>query len=137
MILIKNPSVRKLDRTFRKENFADKTILHYTGGMFGIGCRLSSRDAIQRILKRKQRSDNKGLIVLLPHIDWFKVHSIYIPERLHPLLEQYWPGNLTVVFTKNITPLFAGLTVQSFLGFDKKFCELVDTFSKQGYLYLY
>ena len=98
MILIKNPSVRKLDRTFRKENFADKTILHYTGGMFGIGCRLSSMDAIQRILKQKQRSDNKGLIVLLPHIDWFKVHSIYIPERLHPLLEQYWPGNLTVVF---------------------------------------
>lgn len=66
--------------------------------MFGIGCRLSSLEAIDRILKLKQRTDREGLIILVPHIDWFTDKNIYIPDRLHPLLDQYWPGNLTAVF---------------------------------------
>lgn len=98
MLLLKDPPVRKLEKLLRKEDFRDKTILHYTGGMFGIGCRLSSRETIARILKLKHRDDNNGLIVLVPHINWFEERGIYIPDRLHPLLEQYWPGNLTAIF---------------------------------------
>lgn len=98
MNLLVRPSIRKLERLIGKEDFTDKTILHYTGGMFGIGCKVSSRDAITRILKLKQREDRQGLIVLVPHIEWFAERKIHIPDRLYHLLEQYWPGNLTVVF---------------------------------------
>lgn len=98
MILLKEPSLRKLEKMVQKEDFIDKTILHHTGGMFGIGCRVSSRAAIGRILRLKQRDDRSGLIVLVPHLDWFAEQEIHIPDRLHPLLEQYWPGNLSVVF---------------------------------------
>lgn len=66
--------------------------------MYGIGCTVSSLEAIGRILKLKGHSDVKGLIVLIPHLDWFVHEDIAVPERIQPLLEQYWPGNLTVIF---------------------------------------
>jgi protein-tyrosine phosphatase len=67
--------------------------------MYGIGCRLSSKTTIKRILGLKQRDDNSGLIVLVPDIRWFDDNSVEIPARLRAFLEQYWPGNLTMVFT--------------------------------------
>jgi len=116
MILLKEPSIRKLKKLNRKEDFNEKTILHYTGGMFGIGCRVSSRDTINRILKLKQKDDNSGLIVLVPHIDWFEEQDIHIPDRLYPLLEQYWPGNLTAVF-KCSDPRYAHVAVDGKVAF--------------------
>jgi tRNA threonylcarbamoyl adenosine modification protein (Sua5/YciO/YrdC/YwlC family) len=98
VILLKQPSLRKLEKLVHSKALADKTILHYTGGMFGIGCQVSSQEAIKRILKLKQREDKQGLIALIPHIDWFDEQKVNIPDRLFPLLEEYWPGNLTVVF---------------------------------------
>jgi len=98
LIVLKQPSIRKLEKLFRKEDFDGKTILHYTGRMFGIGCKVSSRDAIARILRLKIRENCEGLIVLIPHIQWFVEMGIHIPDRIYPLLQQYWPGNLTVIF---------------------------------------
>ncbi len=98
MVLLKQPSVRKLEKVILGGDFKNKTILHFTGGMYGIGCTVSSLEAIERILKLKGRDAVKGLIVLIPHLDWFAYEGIAVPERIVPLLEQYWPGNLTVVF---------------------------------------
>ncbi|MBW6514126.1 MAG: Sua5/YciO/YrdC/YwlC family protein [Candidatus Syntrophosphaera sp.] len=116
MILLRQPSARKLEKLFRNEDFTDKTILHYTGGMFGIGCKASSRGAIDRIQKLKQRSGKEGLILLAPHIDWFAIQGIHVPDRLRPLLDQYWPGNLTVVFPCR-DERFAHLAVQGKVAF--------------------
>lgn len=99
MISLISPSPRKLEKTLRRDDLWDATILHHTGSMFGIGCRLSSRSAICKILAKKQRDDNSGLIVLIPDIRWFDDAGIEILPRLRPFLEQYWPGNLTMVFT--------------------------------------
>jgi len=98
LVLLKQPSLRKLEKLIRGGDLKNKTILHFTGGMYGIGCTVSSLEAIDRILKLKGRSDLKGLIVLIPHLEWFADEGVAVPERILPLLEQYWPGNLTVVF---------------------------------------
>lgn len=98
MVLLKQPSVRRLVKFIRSRDLKDKTILHFTGGMYGIGCTVSSLEAIDRILNLKGRTDLKGFIVLVPHLDWFAEEGVAIPDRILPLLEQYWPGNLTVVF---------------------------------------
>lgn len=100
MIKIKNPSPRKLGAYFNKNDFADATILHFTGNMWGIGARLSSYSAIHRINLLKQRQKG-GLIALVPDIRWFDVEDIQIPARLRSLLQQYWPGNLSVSFHVN------------------------------------
>ncbi len=98
MRLLVQPSVRKLEKTILRNDFKDKTFLHFTGGMYGIGCTVSSKGAIERILRLKGRDDHKGLIVLVPHLDWFEEEGVHIPARLLPLMEQYWPGNLSLAF---------------------------------------
>lgn len=116
MVLLKQPSVRKLEKVILKEDLQNKTILHFTGGMYGIGCTVSSLQAIERIHKLKGRSDNKGLILLIPHLDWLSDEKIPVPKRIMPLLEQYWPGNLTVVF-KCDDPRFSHLAVDGKVAF--------------------
>ncbi|MDD2228509.1 MAG: Sua5/YciO/YrdC/YwlC family protein [Candidatus Cloacimonetes bacterium] len=96
MQICKDPSVNKLEKTLSKNPLEDSTILHWTGSMWGIGCRLSSVEAIQRINQLKQRPDKHGYIALIPDMSVLDISKV--PSALKPLLEQYWPGNLTVVF---------------------------------------
>ncbi|MDP2173204.1 MAG: Sua5/YciO/YrdC/YwlC family protein [Candidatus Cloacimonadaceae bacterium] len=97
MNLLREPPPQKLIKFLQKDDLQGKTILHYTGTMFGIGCRLSSGNAIERIVKLKQRKENSGLIVLVPDLNWFDDAGISLPKSLKGLMGQYWPGNLTFV----------------------------------------
>lgn len=98
MKLYIEPGLKKLEKIIDQEFMAHDTLLHYTGNMFGIGCRVSSVPAIERINKLKQRNDKGGFIVLIPDLEWFEDMGIEIPQRLKPLLQQYWPGNISFVF---------------------------------------
>jgi protein-tyrosine phosphatase len=111
-----SPSARKLERFIAKEGLVGKTILHHTGSMFGIGCLASDHETIQRICKLKQREDSKGFIVLVPDAKWFEDMGIQVPERIVPLANQYWPGNLTLVFECD-HPDFAHLAVDGKVAF--------------------
>lgn len=97
MLKVKNPSPKKLISIMQKNPLTDATILHYTGNMWGIGARLSAHEAIQRINSYKQRS-NSGMIVLVPDILWFNDENIEVPERVYSLMQQYFPGNLSISF---------------------------------------
>ena len=98
MVILIRPSLRKLEKLASTGAFDNKTILHYTGDMFGIGCKVSSYEAIERIQKLKGRSNKHSFILLVSSLQWFEKEGIFIPDRLISLLEQYWPGNLTVIF---------------------------------------
>jgi len=98
MKLYIEPSLRKLSKIVSEPGFKDATLLHYTGNMFGIGARLSAYDSIDRINSLKARSEKAGMIVLVPDFEWFANYDVHIPARLRPLLEQYFPGNLSVVW---------------------------------------
>jgi protein-tyrosine phosphatase len=97
MIKIKNPSDKKLMKLMQNDPLKDSTILHYTGNMWGIGCRLSALEAITRINKLKQRSKG-GMIVLIPDLGWFAEAGIEVPQRVFSLMQQYFPGNLSIAF---------------------------------------
>lgn len=77
----------------------DAVFLHHTGKMPGMGCRISSREGIKRIVETKQRNDKAGLIALVPDYLWFEDHGIKVPLRLQNLARQYWPGNLTLIWS--------------------------------------
>ncbi len=96
MQILRDPSHAKLEKTIAKLPLNDATILHWTGSMWGIGCRLSSQIAIAKINKLKQRPDKHSYIALISDIS--VLDQSKIPPALKPLMEQYWPGNLTVVF---------------------------------------
>ncbi|TFG40734.1 MAG: protein tyrosine phosphatase, partial [Bacteroidia bacterium] len=55
-------------------------------------------EGINRISRFKQRTDKTGYIALIPDVQWLYDNHIAVPSALHPVLNQYWPGNLTVVF---------------------------------------
>lgn len=98
MNFFRNPAPKELENIVEKYWKDDSLFLHYTGHFFGIGCRLSSKAAIDKISMLKQRKDNAGYIVLIPDISWLHENKINVPYPLIPILEHYWPGNLTVVF---------------------------------------
>ncbi|MDD2331342.1 MAG: Sua5/YciO/YrdC/YwlC family protein [Candidatus Cloacimonetes bacterium] len=116
MKLYIEPSIKKLEKILQNEFLAHETLLHYTGSMYGIGCRVSSPAGIDRICKLKQRNGKDGLIVLIPELNWLAEHGITVPNRLIPLMEQYWPGNLSIAF-KCDNPDFAHLAVDGKVAF--------------------
>jgi protein-tyrosine phosphatase len=84
----------------------DDVFLHYTGSMYGIGCSALSQTAIQKICSFKKRADTKGFIILIPEAAWLKRFEIDYEEDIGRLLQQFWPGNVTFLFsdTKNHFP---------------------------------
>lgn len=98
MKLYKNPNPKELEKIVQKHWLKDSIVLHYTGSMFGMGCRLGSSNAIRKINDLKQRAEKNGFIVLISDIQWLYDNDIEVPLALQPILSQYWPGNLTVVF---------------------------------------
>ena len=75
----------------------DSVFLHYTGSMFGIGCSAFSKEAIAKIDSLKNRKKKSGYIVLIPDIDWLKRFDVQITLKIRCILQQYWPGELSVV----------------------------------------
>ncbi|MDN3608583.1 Sua5/YciO/YrdC/YwlC family protein [Vibrio ostreicida] len=72
-------------------------IAYPTEGVFGVGCDPDNPEAIQKLLALKQRSVDKGLILiaahydqLLPYIDESQLTELQL-EKVH----QTWPGPMT------------------------------------------
>ncbi|HPF09318.1 MAG TPA: Sua5/YciO/YrdC/YwlC family protein [Candidatus Cloacimonadota bacterium] len=112
---LKNPSPRKLSRFLAKRDLSNATILHYTGHMWGIGALLSAQSALDRINKLKQRTKS-GMIVLIPDQSWFAENGIKVPHRLEALMQQYFPGNLSIAF-KVDDPRFESVSVNGKVAF--------------------
>ncbi len=70
-------------------------IAYPTEAVFGLGCLPDSEDAVQRILKLKQRSINKGLIVVASSIKQLEAYVDF--GKLSDLQQVYesWPGPVT------------------------------------------
>lgn len=77
--------------------FEDAVFLHHTSNMFGIGCSVFSERGIQKINELKQKKENKGYIVLIPELDWLDRFCEQQDVKIRRILQQYWPGNLTVL----------------------------------------
>ncbi len=83
--------------------------LHHTGGMYGIGCAYDDRLAIRRIIQLKNKPSDTSFILLVPDFrdqegfsigalqEFLKI-DIEIDVGCAMLLDQYWPGNLSVCF---------------------------------------
>lgn len=112
---LKNPSARKLQSFVSKADLNATTILHYTGNMWGIGALLSAQPAISRIENYKNRV-KAGMIVLIPDFGWFAQNDIEVPERVQLLMQQYYPGNLSIAFSVS-DPRFDGVSVNGKVAF--------------------
>lgn len=97
-------------------NKPDAIFLHYTGHMFGIGCSAFDQDSIIKIHELKQREGNKGFIVLIPELNWLEKYQVFVPQEIRRLLQQYWPGELTVILP-DPNGHFKNISVDDFVAF--------------------
>jgi len=92
-------------------------IAYPTEAIFGLGCDPDNNVAIKKLLKLKQRSADKGLILLasdytqlLPYIDDKLFKKTLGNEKYNSVLSQ-WPSAITQLLPakKNISPLLTGV----------------------------
>lgn len=80
---------------------AGEVIAYPTEAVYGLGCDPLNQQAVQNLLALKQRSEAKGLILLIA--DWTQL-SVLIGEVAEVKLDAVratWPGPVTWVFPKS------------------------------------
>ncbi|MDD3013577.1 MAG: L-threonylcarbamoyladenylate synthase [Candidatus Gastranaerophilales bacterium] len=79
----------------------DGVIAFPTDTVWGIGCLVENKDAVDRIYHIKNRSKIKPLILLGSKIDYLVPYLNEIPEKAWEIINKYLPGAVTLVLPKN------------------------------------
>lgn len=64
-----------------------KVILYPTDTIWGLGCDAKNQEAVDRIYRIKQRSDNKSMLVLMNGIQMLKDYLIRLPDQSQTLFD--------------------------------------------------
>ena len=74
-------------------------IAYPTETVYGLGANIFHRPAVNRIYSVKGRSAGKAIIVIVASIHQLKELVAHISPTALKLMEYFWPGALTLVFT--------------------------------------
>lgn len=72
-----------------------------TETVYGIGCSTFKDQAVDRIFDLKHRDKSKAMIVIAADIIQISDIVDEIPESAERLMENFWPGPLTIVFNSS------------------------------------
>lgn len=74
-------------------------IAYPTETVYGLGCDLFNRKALERVFNLKNRKLSQSPLLLIPNTDWL----LKLAQNINPLairlVEAFWPGPLTIVFS--------------------------------------
>ncbi len=69
-----------------------------TDTVYGIGCRLDDKKALQRLFAIRKRSEEKAVLALVDSVAMAQEYLLPIPQDVRlKLIDRYWPGGLTIV----------------------------------------
>jgi len=90
----------------------DDTIAYLTDTLYGLGGDARSTVAIKKIFSLKGRTAEKALPVIVGEKRMVKRYVEEIPAVAEKLIEQFWPGPLTLIFkaSSNVPPELIGDT---------------------------
>jgi L-threonylcarbamoyladenylate synthase len=71
-----------------------------TETVYGLGADVFNRKAVERVFSVKRRDPSNPLIVLIPSVDHLERVALDPPEIFWKLVEEFWPGPLTIVLKK-------------------------------------
>lgn len=83
-----------------KEIVMGKNVIFPTETVYGIGTNAFDQEACERIFSIKGRPNNKPLIVLISDFKMLKQMVSHVNEIERKLIEEFWPGPLTIIFKK-------------------------------------
>ncbi|HSA07728.1 MAG TPA: L-threonylcarbamoyladenylate synthase [Candidatus Gastranaerophilales bacterium] len=72
-----------------------------TDTVWGIGCLVESRQAVDRIYQLKIREKNKPLILLGSRLEYLLPYIESLPVKAEELIKKFFPGALTIVLKKS------------------------------------
>ena len=79
----------------------DGVIAYPTEGVWGLGCLPASVQAVARILALKERSWEKGLLLVAADISQFEDYLVGLDNDKRCELENNWPGPITYLLPDN------------------------------------
>jgi L-threonylcarbamoyladenylate synthase len=80
--------------------------------LYGLGADALNAEAVERVVKIKQRSEQNPILVLIDSKKQLESLVMHIPPAAHALMNAFWPGRVTLVFeARNSLP--AQLTAQT------------------------
>ncbi len=72
-----------------------------TDTIYGIACDATSQIAVKKIFDMKNRSSEKSLPIMVHNMKLLKRIIPSIPQKVEQMLDDLWPGALTVIFKKS------------------------------------
>ena len=82
-------------------------VIFPTDTAFGIGCRIDSKKAVERLFKIRKRPRNQAMPVLVNGLEMARMYGKEIsPKVMDKLIQPYWPGALTIVVECEIDKVF-------------------------------
>lgn len=103
-----------------------------TDTVYGIGCNALNIDSVNNLYKIKNRDYSKPINILVSNIDMVSKFVKHINPIEQKLMENFWPGALTIIFDKSdIVPdlLTAGLDTIGIRMPNNNIClDLIDKF---------
>ncbi len=87
-----------------------QVIVYPTDTVYGLGCRIDSDGAVQRIYEIKQRPPAEPVPVLLADVRQLDEYVRGVSAAARRLIDRFWPGALTLIFQRSdrVPPLVAG-----------------------------
>lgn len=83
-----------------------------TETFYGLGADARNEEALRRIFQLKGREENKPLLLLIGEREWLAGLAQRIPPVAEKLMQNFWPGPLTLVFeaSPGVSSLLTGGT---------------------------
>lgn len=73
-------------------------VIFPTDTAFGIGCRIDNEKSVRKLFKIRRRPENQATPVLVSSAEMAKEYLKPIPLDVQTLMNNHWPGALTIVF---------------------------------------
>ncbi|MBQ4646172.1 MAG: threonylcarbamoyl-AMP synthase [Candidatus Gastranaerophilales bacterium] len=78
-----------------------EVIAFKTDTVWGFGCEVDDKIAVEKIYEIKKRDSKKPLILMSDDFECLKKYIKFIPDYAYELIEKFLPGGLTLIFEKS------------------------------------
>ena len=100
MFLIKFPFTKKNEELVSGALNENKVFVFPTETIYGLGGNAFSKILLDKIFKIKERPIEKSVILLI-NSEWINQLSFWSDSRVNDLIENFWPGPLTLILKAN------------------------------------
>jgi L-threonylcarbamoyladenylate synthase len=69
-----------------------------TESFYGLAVNPTDVKAIKRLFDVKKRRGNQPVLILIPTVEHLDQYVIHVPEMARRLVNEFWPGGLTLLF---------------------------------------